>query len=273
MVQLITGQLERKIIRMTNHNIITLVKNKNPLIHHLTNQVVMNFTANGLLAFGGSPVMAKEPLEMEEMTGIADGLLINIGMLTESDLTSMLIAGIVANKRDIPVVLDPVGVAATDFRSKAVKKLLNEIQFTAIKGNAGEMAFLIDVPWQTKGVESIDNHTSELVTIADKIAKRFKTIAVITGETDVLSDGKQIKENKSGHIYLTKITGAGCVLGSLITASLASSNEPFKSIAETVHFYGKAAEYAINNSAVNGTGTFIPHFVDALSKNNLRETE
>ncbi len=266
MAQQTTGQLERKLTCMTN-NAITQVRNKNPLIHHLTNQVVMNFTANGLLAFGGSPIMAKEALEMDEMAKIADGILINIGTLTESDLTSMLMAGKIANKRRIPIVLDPVGVAATSFRSDAVKKLLKEIKFSAIKGNAGEMAFLVDTPWQTKGVESIDENTSELATIAEEIARKHNTIALVTGKTDVLSDGKQTIENKSGHSYLTKITGAGCLLGSLITASLAASNNPFQAITETAHFYGKAAEYAVNSNQINGTGTFIPHFIDALSKN------
>src|SRR5699024_728890 len=183
----------------------------------------MNFTANGLLAFGGSPIMAKEPLEMNDIARNVDGILINIGTLTEKDLQAMLLAGKIANQHNIPIVfdpvgvaardfrsstikkllnevkftaikgkdcemvilinigtltekdlqamllagkianqhnipivLDPVGVAASDFRSSAIKQLLNEVKFTAIKGNAGEMAFLVNIPWQTKGVESID---------------------------------------------------------------------------------------------------------------------
>src|SRR5699024_1107537 len=123
------GQLERGTTKK-KQSTITLVRNHNPLIHHLTNQVVMNFTANGLLAFGGSPIMAKEPLEMENMANIVDGMLINIGTLTQYDLQAMLIAGKIANQRNIPVVLDPVGVAATDFRKKAAKQLLTEIKFT-----------------------------------------------------------------------------------------------------------------------------------------------
>src|SRR5699024_9018730 len=162
------------------------VRNHNPLIHHLTNQVVMNFTANGLLAFGGSPIMAKEPLEMENMANIVDGMLINIGTLTQYDLQAMLIAGKIANQRNIPVVLDPVGVAATDFRKKAAKQLLTEIKFTAIKGNAGEMAFLVDIPWQTKGVESIDEDASKLVTIAKKLAKKLITMTVLKVKSDII---------------------------------------------------------------------------------------
>lgn len=254
-----------------NESSVTQVRKENPLIHHLTNQVVMNFTANGLLSFGGSPIMAKESLEMKDIAKIVDGILINIGTLTKNDLEAMLIAGKIANQHNIPVVLDPVGVSASEFRTNAVNKLLKEIQFTAIKGNAGEMAFLVDIPWQTKGVESIDDNSSEITSIASKVAEKYKTIAIITGETDIISDGTNIEKNKSGHVYLTKITGTGCLLGSLITASLAVSKKPFQAITETVSFYGRAAEYTVQHNQVNGSGTFMPHFLDALSLNLLEE--
>src|SRR5699024_12643529 len=126
-------------------HIVDQVRYNPPLIHHLTNQVVMNFTANGLLAFGGSPIMAKEPLEMNDIAGNVDGVLINIGTLTEKDLQAMLLAGKIANQHNIHVVLDPVGVAASDFRSSAIKKLLYEDKFTAINGYSGEMEFLITI--------------------------------------------------------------------------------------------------------------------------------
>lgn len=240
------------------------VRNKNPLIHHLTNQVVMNFTANGLLSYGGSPIMAKEPLEMADMASIANGILINIGTLTETDLIAMLIAGKTANENNIPTVLDPVGVAATSFRSESVKKLLENINFTVIKGNAGEMAHLVNVPWATKGVESIDDDLSQLEEIARKVALKYNTIAVVTGEIDIISNGTKHVKNTSGHEFLTKVTGAGCLLGSIIAASIASTSNSFTATIEAVEFYGKASEYAIKNSSVNGAGTFIPHFLDAL---------
>src|SRR5699024_193778 len=102
-----------------------------PLIHHLTNEVVINFTANGLLSFGGSPIMAKEPKEAAEIASIANGVLINIGTAVEADIEAMLLAGQAANKKGIPVVLDPVGIAATPFRQQAAKRLLDAIDFTA----------------------------------------------------------------------------------------------------------------------------------------------
>src|SRR5699024_10770457 len=199
------GQLERGTTKM-KQSTITLVRNHNPLIHHLTNQVVMNFTANGLLAFGGSPIMAKEPLEMNDIARNVDGILINIGTLTEKDLQAMLLAGKIGNQDNIPIVLDPVGGAASDFRSSAKKQLLNEVKFTAIKGNAGEMAFLVNIPWQTKGVESIDEAKSDITEIAKEVANEFNSIAVVTGEIDIVSNGIKTAQNTSGHIYLTKIT-------------------------------------------------------------------
>src|SRR5690625_2069920 len=147
-------------------NTIDNVRKVAPLIHHITNQVVMNFTANGLLAFGGSPIMAKERAEATDMATIANGLLINIGTMLKSDIEAMVLAGTKANERGIPVVLDPVGVAASRFRKEQVQRLLQEISFTAIKGNAGEMAHLAGVSWETKGVESTDGDVAQLEQIA-----------------------------------------------------------------------------------------------------------
>lgn len=245
-------------------SIVNKVREKTPLIHHLTNQVVMNFTANGLLAYGGSPIMAKERQEVAEMASISDGVLINIGTLVDTELEAMIIAGKSANNKGIPLVLDPVGVAATNFRKKAIEQLLDEVSFTAIKGNAGEMAYLVDVAWETKGVESSDGDVAELENIAREIAKKYETIAIITGETDVISDGVKTKQNKTGHIMLTKITGAGCLLGSIVAASIAVGDSALEASYEAVEFYGAAAERAVKQASVNGTGTFIPAFLDEL---------
>lgn len=253
---------------MNNHNRETLgdIRERNPLIHHITNEVVMNFTANGLLSFGGSPIMAKDFEEMAGMISIADGLLINIGTIVKDDIKSMIKAGQEANKRNIPVVLDPVGVAATPFRTSVINQLLTEISFTAIKGNAGEMAHLVNIPWQTKGVESIDNDTNQLKDIAINVANKFNTIAIVTGEIDVICEKGDIRINKTGHHYLTKVTGAGCLLGSIITAYLTSNLQEIDSTYNAVHFYGKAAEFAANQQGVFGTGTFTSHFIDALGR-------
>src|SRR5699024_8901895 len=130
--------------------IIQKVRDTSPLIHHLTNQVVTNFSANGMLAFGASPVMAKAEEEASDMASVADAVLLNIGTLTKDELPAMVAAGKAANGKGSPVVLDPVGVAATPFRTQAIHKILEEVKPTVLKGNAGEMAHLVHIPWETK---------------------------------------------------------------------------------------------------------------------------
>jgi len=246
-----------------NPEIIEQIRENAPLIHHLTNQVVMNFSANGLLAFGGTPVMAKAEEEAHDMATNADGVLINIGTLSQADLRAMIFAGQTANDRGIPVVLDPVGVAATEFRSEAVQQILKEVKPTVIKGNAGELAHLVDIPWQTKGVESIgDGNVEE---IARNVSEKYNTTAIVTGKTDIICIGDTCIDNHTGHPYLTKITGAGCLLGSILTACLTTNDSLEEQALTAVRFYGLAAQYAANQPAVSGSGTFIPHFIDALS--------
>ncbi|WP_100012326.1 hydroxyethylthiazole kinase [Lentibacillus sediminis] len=246
-----------------NHTIIQEVRSQQPLIHHITNQVVMNFSANGLLAFGGAPVMAKAEEEAAHMAGQADALLLNIGTLTLPDIGAMIEAGKAANRNNIPVVFDPVGVAATPFRDQAVQQILQDVRPTVIKGNAGELAHLVDIPWQTKGVESVgDGNTEE---IAGKVAATYQTTALLTGKTDIIHTGEAIFYNLSGHQLLTRITGAGCLLGSVLAACL-TTDHPVNEQAQTAAaFYGLAAGHAASRPEVSGTGTFLPRFLDALA--------
>ncbi|MFD2630535.1 hydroxyethylthiazole kinase [Oceanobacillus kapialis] len=246
-----------------NADIIKDVRRTKPLIHHLTNQVVMNFTANGLLAFGGAPVMAKAEEEAADMATAANGVLINIGTLTSAELPAMIKAAVAANQKGIPVVLDPVGVAATSFRMDAVKQLTEEIQFTAIKGNAGEMAHLVQTPWETKGVDSIGKGDAKEV--AKKVADTLQTSAVVTGETDYIYTNGKLFSNQSGDPLLGSITGAGCLLGSIMTACLTTDHNTEDCLKTAVSFYGLAASYAANQQQVQGPGSFLPAFIDALS--------
>lgn len=247
------------------NTIIDDVRTRTPLIHHLTNQVVMNFTANGLLAFGASPIMAKDKSEAKEIAELADGVLLNIGTIYEQDVTAMKRAGRVANERKIPLVFDPVGVGATRFRRNVAEQLLHTLSFTVIKGNAGEMAHLVDIPWKTRGVESIDRDIDKLVQIAERVARKYKTLAIVTGEIDVLAFEDTVIENKYGHTYLTKITGAGCLLGSIITACLTADARAIDAAYEGIIHYTKAAERAVAKEFVQGTGTFLAAFIDELS--------
>lgn len=243
--------------------IIEAVRNKNPLVHHMTNQVVMNFSANGLLAFGGTPAMAKSIEIASDLAAASHALLINIGTLAKEDIPSMIQAGRTANEKGIPVVLDPVGIGISSFNKNAVHAFLKEVSPTAIKGNAGEMAFLAGIPWETKGVDSIGDGDQHLV--ARKVAEQYDTVSVVTGQIDIICHQGRLLENKTGHPLLTKITGGGCLLGSVLAACLANPFDALDQAYAAVYFYGLAAEYAASRDEVHGPGTFLPAFLDALS--------
>lgn len=246
-----------------NPDIIQQVRNNTPLIHHLTNQVVMNFSANGLLSFGGSPVMAKEKLEAAEMAGIADAVVLNIGTISENEIQAMIHAGKAANEKGIPVVLDPVGVAATPFRKEVIESILTEVSPTVIKGNAGEIAALIGADIEARGVDSVGKgNTDEIVT---KAGNNFQTAVVITGENDVIYANHKLIYNQTGHPLLSSITGSGCLLGSIIAACLTTPHPIEEQLSTALSFYGLAAEYAAAQPHVLGSGTFLPNFIDALS--------
>lgn len=245
---------------------IEQIRAKGPLVHCLTNTVVQNFTANGLLSFGASPIMATNPIEAKEIASLADAVLINIGTLQSIEVEAMKIAGKIANEKDLPVVFDPVGVKASSLRQTVTNNLLEKIQFTAIKGNPGEMAFLAGEEIATKGVESADAGLAQLKQIAEKIALKHQTIAVITGEQDVISDGERTIINEVGHGMLTCITGSGCLLGALIGAALTVEGDALEAVQAVVRFYCESAELAMTNKIVNGPGTFQMSFLDELSK-------
>ena len=246
-----------------NETIIQKVREKNPLIHHLINEVVMNFVANGTLAFGASPVMAKEPNEAGDMAKHADAVYLNIGTITKNDVSAMIAAGKAGNEKGIPVVLDPVGVAATPFRQEVTQEILKEVKPTVIKGNAGEIAYLAGISWEIKGVDSVGSGNVE--ESAKMVAEKYDTSVVVTGETDVIYCGGKITTNAYGHSLLTKVTGGGCLLGSIISSCL-TTDDPLEAQLQTaVECYGRAAEYAASRPQVNGPGTFMSAFVDALS--------
>ncbi|MCP3030913.1 hydroxyethylthiazole kinase [Halobacillus sp. A1] len=243
--------------------LVNEVRETKPLIHNLTNEVVMNFSANGLLAFGGSPIMAMAEEDAADIAQLSDGVLINIGTLTEPHLRAMILAGKAANQKGVPVVIDPVGVAATSYRTEAFQRIIDEVQPTAIKGNAGEMAHLVGITLETKGVDSVGEGDSE--EIAKKVAEKYNTIALVTGETDVISDGQEIMTNQAGHEWLGKVTGSGCLLGSILAACLSTSGTRLEQTLAAARFYGLAAERASRHTNVNGPGTFAACFIDALA--------
>ncbi len=193
------------------------IKQEVPLIHHITNYVVMNDCANITLHIGASPVMAHAPEEVEEMVSIASGLVLNIGTLTLDTVDTMIKAGKKANERNIPVLLDPVGAGATSMRTNEANRILDSIKVDIIKGNAGEISTLAGFDATVKGVDSVET-SSEPYEIVETLAKKRQTCVVITGINDWVSDGCKTFCVKNGHINMSKVVGMGCMVGSVITS-------------------------------------------------------
>ncbi|MBM7634779.1 hydroxyethylthiazole kinase [Geomicrobium sediminis] len=247
------------------------VRETHPLIYCITNDVVMNFTANGLLAVGAAPVMSKQPKEAADLATAANGLLLNMGTLTDVQFEAMRNAGVSANQNNVPIVFDPVAVGATTFRSQSAVQLLEQIEVTVVRGNSGEIASLVGMEANVRGVDG--SSAIDTSAIAKKAAKELNTIVCVTGETDAVSDGEQTITITSGHEWLTKVVGTGCLLGAIITAYISTHQEnTLEAVASALVDYGLCAEAAHTRSEPYGIGTFQQSFLDELSKRTSNTT-
>jgi hydroxyethylthiazole kinase len=235
------------------------IKNNKPLIHHITNYVVMNVSANITLSIGASPVMAHARQEVEDMVSIANVVYINIGTLSEQWIESMIAAGKMANKKHIPVLLDPVGAGATKYRTETAEKILKEVKVDVLKGNAGEMQSLAGEKVKVKGVDSV---TSAGMEVAKMLAKRYGLTTVITGREDYVSDGLKSAIVKNGTDMFSKITGAGCMLGSVIASFMAINNDYFVSAIEGLVSFEIAGEKAAVRTKL--PGSFMTALIDEI---------
>ncbi|RFU65225.1 hydroxyethylthiazole kinase [Peribacillus glennii] len=248
------------------------VRDVNPLVHNITNVVVTNFTANGLLSLGASPVMAYAAEEVADMAKIAGALVLNIGTLNPIEVESMIIAGKSANESGVPVILDPVGAGATDYRTATAKKIMAEVDINVIRGNVAEVANVAGERWEIKGVDAGDAE-GNVVELAISTAKKLQTLVAITGKDDVISDGKTTYIGHNGHPMLTKVTGTGCLLTSVIGAFAAVEKDLMLASLAAVTFYGVAAERAAGKTVDKGPGSFQIEFLNQLSMTSSVDIE
>ncbi|MGB9176678.1 MAG: hydroxyethylthiazole kinase [Methanoregula sp.] len=219
------------------------VREKRPLVHHITNYVTVNDCANITLCAGGAPVMADAPEEVAEMAATAGSLVLNIGTPSAAQIESMILAGRMANERRIPVILDPVGAGATRFRTDTVKRLLNELKVTVLKGNAGEIGIVAGIEATVRGVESFGVRGDPL-TIARTLATTLGLTVAISGARDIVTDGKQSLLVENGHCLMGSISGTGCMASSVTGAFCAESKDPVTASAAALAALGLAGERA-----------------------------
>ena len=264
------GRLNQKTITNKIAECLNTVRTMKPLVHNITNYVVMNSTANALLAIGAAPVMSHAESELEEMINIANALVINIGTLDDVWINSMKKAVNLAKHTNKPVVLDPVGAGATKLRTNTVIELLKKGKITVLKGNYGEISAVLGKEGKTRGVDTLEFSPTTAKKIVKKVSKKYGIISVITGPTDFISNGKVIIELNNGVSLLEKITGTGCMLASLIGA--------FVSVCDAL--YGTTAAVATMNIASEKAyeeaklpGTFSVKLMDYLYKINERDIQ
>jgi hydroxyethylthiazole kinase len=239
------------------------LRERRPLVHQITNYVVMNETANATLALGALPVMAHAREEVEEMVALAGALVLNIGTLSPHWIDAMLLAGKSANEHGIPVVLDPVGAGATRFRTETARRLLDEVKVAVLRGNQGEVATLVGVQAEVRGVESI-GAGGEPADLARAAARKLGLVASVTGPIDHVSDGDRVLAVANGHELLAAVTGTGCMSSAITGCFLAVERDrPLEAAAGALAAFGVAAENAARDA--QGPGSFHVGLYDALA--------
>ena len=238
------------------------LREQKPLVHQITNYVVMNETANATLAIGALPVMAHAPQEVEEMASIAGALVLNIGTLSTDWVDAMLLAGKAANGAGAPVVLDPVGAGATAYRTETARRILAEVEVAVLRGNAAEVAILAGLEAEIRGVESMGASASG-AELARAAATALGCVASVTGAVDHVSDGERCYSIANGHPLLATVTGTGCMSTAITGCFLAvCREEPLEGAASALAAFGLAGEAAAADA--KGPGTFHSGLYDAL---------
>jgi len=241
---------------------LAAIRQRRPLVHQITNYVVMNETANATLALGALPVMAHAIEEVEEMASVAGALVLNIGTLSEHWIEAMLLAAKAANGAGVPVVLDPVGAGATKLRTETAKRILAEAEITVVRGNAAEVATLAGRQAEIRGVESIGASDSG-AELARAAASELGCVVAVTGPVDHVSDGDRVIAVANGHELLGTVTGTGCMASAITGCFLAVARDrPLEAAAEALVVFGLAGEDAAQGAS--GPGSFHVNLYDAL---------
>ena len=260
---------------------LSQIKEKNPLTHCITNSVTINDCANAVLAIGGSPFMAEDAEELEEVVTIADALVINIGKLSKEQIKSMNVSAKVANETNTPIILDPVGVGVTELRNKTTMDLINNYNMAAIRGNITEIksiAKVVGVIDENNTAKGVDVNIDDIITeenlaangeIIRELAEKLDTTILASGPIDILSDGKTTVAIDNGDDMMPLITGSGCMLSSIVGSCIGGSAPLEGSLVAilAMNLAGEKARAKVDEKD-EGTGSFRAYLIDYLYKTN-----
>lgn len=271
---------EKELLNNIENN-LKKIRETNALTHCITNSVTINDCANAVLAIGGSPFMAEDAEELEEVVSIADVLVINIGKLSKNQIESMKISAKKANETNTPIILDPVGVGVTNLRNKTTMDLIENYEMTAIRGNISEIkaiAKLAGVLDESNTAKGVDVNVDDIITednlkdnadIIKELASKLNTTILASGPIDILTDGKTTIAIDNGDDMMPLITGSGCMLSSIVGSCIGGSN-PLEGTLVAIlamNIAGEKARAKVEEKN-EGTGSFRTYLIDYLYKTN-----
>ncbi|BAI61207.1 hydroxyethylthiazole kinase [Methanocella paludicola SANAE] len=256
--------------KTTYASLLSEVRAKRPLVHHITNYVTVNDCANATICIGASPVMAHAGDEVAEMVSMAGALVLNIGTLDDIQVGAMLRAGVKANDIGVPIILDPVGAGATRLRTYSAQRLLHDLDIAVLKGNVAEIATLAGAGGEIKGVDS-QGMSGEPLAVAKKFAKDMGIIVAVSGPTDIVTDGDKALLVDNGHPLMGRVSGTGCMAASLAGAFTAVSKDYLSATAAAFASFGLAGERAAPQS--RGPASFKVALLDELYRLTPEELE
>lgn len=241
---------------------VASVKRQNPLIHCITNPISINMCANAILALGARPVMAEHPKEVAEITSASRALMLNMGNITDARMESLLISAKTAKQKGIPFLLDVVGIACSSLRREYAHSFLGEAVPSLIKGNYSEIKALYNEKYFSPGVDALPSlDVCGITKISEKLAKKYKTVILATGKTDVITDGARAFYIKNGTPYLASVTGTGCMLGSMCAAFMATATTMDAGVSACAYL-GICGELSKTDK---GAGSFMVNLMDKIS--------
>ncbi|RRK10933.1 hydroxyethylthiazole kinase [Lactiplantibacillus garii] len=252
--------------------LLTALRAQNPIVFNIANFVTVQDVANGLNALGASPIMSAEVQEAETMVQIAGAVCINLGTLTELQIEQMRVVGRLANQYHKPVVLDPVAVGAVPYRKRIAQELLTTFDVAVIRGNAGEIAALADMDWQAKGIDA-GTGTGDLISIAKACANRYHCCVILSGPTDVITDGTRVVQVHNGTPLFQLHVGSGDLLSSIVAAFTAISSDTFEVAQTACLVLAASGELVASQLTADRPATFTVELVDKLSLVTVPEIE
>lgn len=254
----------------TTTEMMRKVRSTCPLVHMITNYVTVNDCANVCICAGGSPVMTDATEDIPEMVSLASAVVLNIGTLNQRTVESMILAAKVANSKNIPVILDPVGVGATRYRTETAEKILKEVRVDIIKGNHGEISVMAGLGGKVRGVDSAEG-ADDIAAAARSLSERTGCIVAATGPVDYISDGKTDIKLKNGSEWMSTVSGTGCMLSAVIGAYVGACGSSSESVVSAISVLNIASEIAAAGGKVFGPASFKTKLLDSLY--NLDEND